>query len=463
MDVYEEWIKIPADYLDGKTPEDYFNNIKDINELLEMLKIYKKDMPPLLIEKIKSFKSKAIKPLSEIFLNQKILLDREKQYIALNSIYITGEMGYASSVPHLLKIMEYVPEGSLPFQYTVDAVFKIGEKSTNSLIKAVKSTKNEVGRTYYAWLLSRIEKSDAVFEALCELCKSSPVWKSYYAELLAEYGDLRGAEVIGKTALEDTYSYEEHDQFERALVLLGGEWDWKYEKQLKEEKKKNELIENKEMVFIPEGNFLMGSDKGLSNEAPLHKVFVKSFFIDKYPVTVGEYKEFVKATGYKSEADNYRPQDFFDNLPITYVSWDDASAFAEWLGKRLPTEAEWEYAARGTDGRTWPWGNEWSFKKLASREGGYTEPVPAGKFPQGQSPFGVMDMAGNVWEWTSDKEQPYPYKGPSSEGNLKIFKGGSWSHDKKYARCSMRYLAARDGWANDLGFRCVMDRDATLR
>jgi len=454
---YNEWAKTPADYLGGKTPEEYFNEIESIDDLIKMFEIYKKDMPPLLINRIKSFKSKAVKPLSKLFLDSKVLLDPEKQYMALNGIYITGELDYAASVPPLLKVMEKAPEGTLPFQYAMDSVLKIGEKAVNSIIKEITSTESDVARTYFAWLISRIEKSDRVFETLADLCRNSPLWKSYYAEILAEYGDLRGIDVIREVALEKKYSYEERDQFERALVLLGGEWDWNLEKKLFLERKKEEILERQEMVYIPAGEFLMGSSNGFSNEKPLHKVYVKAFWIDKYPVTVGEYREFVKLTGHKSEPDEYRPEEeFSDDMPITYVSWNDASAYASWMGKRLPTEAEWEKAARGTDGREWPWGNEWDREKLASREGNHTAPVPVGKFPGGQSPYGVMDMAGNVWEWTSDSERPYPYEGPFEDENLKIFRGGSWSHDKKYARCSMRYTAGQDGWANDLGFRCVM-------
>lgn len=453
---YEEWCQTPREYINNKTPREYFEEIEDINTLIDMLKIYKKDLPPLLLERIKKFKSKSVKPLCDVVLNEDNLFNNSNQHITLNGIYILGKLGYAGSVPSLLKVIELVPEGSAPFNYALDAITETGDNAIKSVINRIKSTEDPVLCGHFAWILTRLGRDDAIFETLSGLCENSPLWQGYYGELLVEYGDSRAIEVIQKVALNKKYSYEEHDQFEKALVLLGGEWDWDYEFKKSCERKRQGIKENTEMVLIPSGEFIMGDNRGFDNEKPQHRVKLKAFLIDKYPVTVKDYKEFQKLTGYKSEPDDYRPDDSKNECPVTYVSFDDAKAYAEWLGKRLPTEAEWEKAARGTDGRLWPWGNEWDESKLASREGNYTEPVPVGIFPEGKSPYGVMDMAGNVWEWTSDSEQKYPYKKPFPGEKLKLFKGGSWSHDKIYARCSMRYLAGQDGWANDLGFRCAM-------
>jgi formylglycine-generating enzyme required for sulfatase activity len=231
------------------------------------------------------------------------------------------------------------------------------------------------------------------------------------------------------------------------------------------------------MILIPAGEFLMGSadGEGYRNENPARKVYLDSYYIDKFEVTNLQYREFMTATDYKP------PRDWSDydtsrlNHPVVGVSWYDAVAYAEWADKRLPTEAEWEKAARGTDGRKYPWGNvppdtggryraNYKVGKYGAADG-YSNTSPVASFPLGASPYGVMDMAGNVWEWCADWYDTGYYRkaptknppGPAS-GKHRILRGGAWLNDDTfYLRCAVR------GWHqpaltfNYVGFRCVKD------
>ena len=170
-------------------------------------------------------------------------------------------------------------------------------------------------------------------------------------------------------------------------------------------------------VTIPAGEFLMGSNKkkGIlvdDSERPQHKLYLPAYRIACTPVTNAQYKRFIQAT-------NYEPPEHWEkgsiphgkkDHPVVYVSWQDAQAFCRWAGVRLPTEAEWEKAARGTDGRIYPWGNQKPDNALCNCAFKASDTTPVGAYPKGASPFGVLDMAGNVWEWTSSKIADYPYK-----------------------------------------------------
>jgi len=196
------------------------------------------------------------------------------------------------------------------------------------------------------------------------------------------------------------------------------------------------------MVLVPAGKFTMGSEDGEPDERPAHKVHLDAYLIDQTPVTRGQYARFRDATGHAMP----RPPDFqFDEShPVVNVSWEDAAAYCAWAGKRLPTEAEREKAARGTDGRRWPWGNKWDAKKTNAegRRGGTT---PVGAFPAGASPYGVLDMAGNVWNWCADWYGRDYYKeganrnprGPTG-GRGRALRGGSWVNTQGLARCAYR-------------------------
>ena len=160
------------------------------------------------------------------------------------------------------------------------------------------------------------------------------------------------------------------------------------------------------MIAIPAGEFTMGSENKI--ERPPHTVFVDAFEMDQFEVTNEQFEKFVAETGYVTDAEKAGDTSWRywaqgkPTHPVVKVSWNDAKAFCEWAQKRLPTEPEWEKAARGTDGRTYPWGNNWDANKANTKEAGYRGTTTVGSFPDGGSPYGVMDMAGNVAEWTSD-------------------------------------------------------------
>lgn len=227
------------------------------------------------------------------------------------------------------------------------------------------------------------------------------------------------------------------------------------------------------MMFVPAGEFLMGSsdaDKDAqSNEKPQHTVYLDAFWMDKYEVTNALYKKCVDAgkclppNPTKSYTrDPYYGNAQYDNYPVVYVSWDDANSYCEWVGKRLPTEAEWEKAARGSDGRIYPWGNTFDKNLLNSGEGGAGDTTEVGQYPNGASPYGLMDMAGNVWEWVNDwydgnyysnspRENP---QGPST-GQYRVLRGGSWSNYRDLVRAANRNAYAPNNRNNNIGFRCA--------
>ncbi|WP_058868053.1 bifunctional serine/threonine-protein kinase/formylglycine-generating enzyme family protein [Chloracidobacterium thermophilum] len=211
-----------------------------------------------------------------------------------------------------------------------------------------------------------------------------------------------------------------------------------------------------DMVLMPSGVFQMGSQ---SAEDPAHQVTVRAFFIDKYEVTNAAYAAFVKATGHPAPPDwkNGTYPIGKANYPVGNVSWEDARAYAAWAGKRLPTETEWEFAARGTEGRRYPWGNEFDRWRLNSAEAevGHTETV--GSFPTGATPEGVFDLAGNVAEWTASDDAPYPGSARKPVPGTKIVRGGGFSLPGKYASATKRTQVPPDTRDPALGFRCARD------
>jgi formylglycine-generating enzyme required for sulfatase activity len=219
------------------------------------------------------------------------------------------------------------------------------------------------------------------------------------------------------------------------------------------------------MVFVNGGEFLMGNDAGDEFERPQHKVKINAFFLDKYEVPCEEYGRFIGATGHRSpprwSGNQYPPNSA--RLPIAGVDWDDANAYCQWAGKRLPTEAEWEYAARGTDARRYPWGNDWRENAANADQSSQKKIMNVGSFPAGASPFGTFDLIGNVWEWTADTVKAYPGgRLPETLGEeYKVIRGGSWNEDRQQgASATYRgYLPARGGKDYNLtGCRCAKDR-----
>jgi formylglycine-generating enzyme required for sulfatase activity len=189
-------------------------------------------------------------------------------------------------------------------------------------------------------------------------------------------------------------------------------------------------------------------------------VTVKAFYLDKTEVTNKQYAEFIQATKYTPPPDwvNGSYKVGTGDHPVTNVDWRDARAYAEWAKKRLPTEEEWEYAARGTDGRLYPWGNEWVPGNAYTAESKLTTLQPVGSIDAGASPFGLLDMSGNVWEWCEDNFRPYPgSKGEARDTNYKIIRGGSLgdTDDKTKATTTYRSWVPPERKYGALGFRCA--------
>ena len=214
------------------------------------------------------------------------------------------------------------------------------------------------------------------------------------------------------------------------------------------------------MVYVPGGDFLMGSDEGEALSRPAHFVSVRPFFIDRTEVTNEQYRTFVEATGYDPPPtwkDGAMPAGE-EAIPVTGITWYDAAAYAAWAGKRLPTESEWEFAARGAEGRKYPWGNDWdaSQANVENRSKGL-KPVGEGV----ASPSGIHDMAGNAWEWTASDARPYPggKEFPWSRLKLKIIRGGNWKSNSESAAATFRgyYGASGEKDYSSTSFRCVKD------
>lgn len=249
------------------------------------------------------------------------------------------------------------------------------------------------------------------------------------------------------------------------------------------------------MEYIPGGPFILGSDMDEKSpfrvsvdELPKKKVYVPNFYIDRFEVTEAQYLEFLQASGSKKYPGYWKEAgraDFYPeghkNYPVSDIDWFDARDYCKWAGKRLPTEIEWEKAARGTDGRAWPWGDNfiegWAntaevSSKWPSPKGQEIFPVkgwkaPVGSHPEDKSPYGVFDMAGNVQEWTSSAYRTYkgnPVKTVKENDRFRVLRGGSYLARAEFSRVAFRNAvmptigpSESDGWHSDYtyGFRCA--------
>lgn len=236
-----------------------------------------------------------------------------------------------------------------------------------------------------------------------------------------------------------------------------------------------------DMARIPAGLFPMGSNDGPADERPQHKADVAEFFVDRMPVTNAQFARFIGTAGIQAPdgqrwydvddgdarihrgEEKWQADPGFENHPVAEVSWYGAVAYCTALGKRLPTEAEWEKAARGTEGRKYPWGSEAPDRTRAHFGGGWNDTRPVGRFPKGASPYGVLDMAGNGWEWVSSAYVPYPYNPTDGREDMRRSavrgtRGGG--HDSSAEELTATHRGKnvsrnpRSGHHN-IGFRCA--------
>lgn len=264
-----------------------------------------------------------------------------------------------------------------------------------------------------------------------------------------------------ESKLKETVStlLKEHRFLQALLFLEKSNGNFSF---LVELRKKLKQHLQKKMAYVSRGYFWRGNDVK-PEEGPLEKIMVNDFYIDRYEVTNEEYLHFVKATGKDTPShwSGYLPPKGKEQHPVSGVSWEDARSYAQWIGKRLPTEKEWEKAARGLDQRRYPWGNQFLSEKCNSLEAKRQGTSPVGAFPEGISPFGCHDMIGNVSEWTMDIFRPYHNSSSTLfRRGYRVARGGSWYYGKEHLRVSSRSPYVPETRLISLGFRCAIDGKA---
>ncbi len=222
------------------------------------------------------------------------------------------------------------------------------------------------------------------------------------------------------------------------------------------------------MILIPAGEFIMGDDEGREDEQPAHSVYLPAFYLDKYLVTNADYNKFVECTDHPAPHHWRRgfPKDKASH-PVVYVTWHDALEYAQWAGKRLPTEAEWEKAATWDEDekakRKYPWGNEFVPGKYSAADSGLWSTSPVGQnSPLTDSFYGVSDLTGSIWQWTNSLKREYPYRADDGREDLtvsdfRIMRGGAWLPDAFSARLAYRNASMSNLALIYLGFRCALD------
>jgi formylglycine-generating enzyme required for sulfatase activity len=232
------------------------------------------------------------------------------------------------------------------------------------------------------------------------------------------------------------------------------------------------------MVYVPFGEFTMGSNLYAGSEGPPHSIYLDAYWIDQTEVTNAQYAKFLTEVGNQIEEgalwfnegkiyetdDGWVVEEGYEDYAVVFVTWYGARAYCDWTGKRLPTEAEWEKAARGTDERIFPWGDEEPICDLAQFGGCGEEEQRVGSYPNGTSPYGALDMAGNVWEWVYDLYETHYYDisptenptGPE-EGSWRVMRGGAWNSTALELRTTVRSKVSLKFGGHNSGFRCVLE------
>jgi len=222
-----------------------------------------------------------------------------------------------------------------------------------------------------------------------------------------------------------------------------------------------------QMVLVPAGEFVMGNNNGDSDEQPVHTAYLDAFYIDKYEVTNGLYKKCVdegicrepdKNWNSSYEHSTFYGKQEYNEYPVLYISGAMANTFCQWRGTRLPSDGEWEKAARGADGRTYPWGESIGCQ-YATYQGCTGDVQPVGSYEMGVSPYGAFDLAGNVWEWVSEYSDEYfnSNEYTYNDNNYQIIRGGSWNSADASLRTTNRDRLGTHIVTDGIGFRCARD------
>jgi len=273
-------------------------------------------------------------------------------------------------------------------------------------------------------------------------------------------------------ANEYLYSADRYHQLQKNLAKLKyifDSYDFGASRPKIVTKSQESPVDGMTMIYIPAGDFLMGDDRAKGKASPQHLVSMDAYWIDQTEVTNQMYALCVEAGAcwlpiQSDDVNPYYDNPRYDNYPIVYINWGEAVQYCTWVNRRLPTEAEWEKAARGTDGRKFPWGNEKPNSKFLNYQDNVGTPLPVDRYPSGASPYGVLNMAGNVREWVADWYDKNTYKGYHSlnplgpeSGTARSLRGGhfsdSWQQVSTYNRFSHEPESA--GLAR--GFRCAAD------
>ena len=369
-------------------------------------------------------------------------------------------------------VMYHLLEGNRLCEELNDFTSALEEyKKAEALNSALPAVHFRIGGVY--WKLGKAKESLFHLDKCKQLMEAQPPEIKESENYLKSLEDVKVYISKLEKGLDQT---EKQQRLEVALAARG-------------EKMKQALAENREKwaatILIPAGKFIMGTaaDERIPEETPQREVYVDAYYMDKFEVTNAQYWEFleyIKKTGDHSKCYAGEPREKnhapgtphtnwdypyydFPDYPVTRLDWYDAYAYAAWAGKRLPTEAEWEKAARGTDGRRFPWGNVWDAKRCNV---GANAPLSVGSFEYGKSLFGCMDMVGSVSEWCNDWYHPEYFqtapsvnpKGPEANTGLRVVKGGSlFAPNAQQMRCAVRIFAKPEDRNKSIGFRCAKD------
>jgi formylglycine-generating enzyme required for sulfatase activity len=332
-----------------------------------------------------------------------------------------------------------------------------------------------VAITIIALLLSAPRASNKGFTLVIE---GAPAGSLLYlngapAGVMPRAGNIRLPELEPNKSMEVRVVREGYEEFKQMVTGQEGK-EQVLSAQLKPREAAGEIYYQGIMVLIPAGQFVMGDDNGLSDEGPAQTIDMPAYYIDKFEVTNAQYKQFCDATGWPYPTDTQTNRDYFNNnpdSPLIGVSWFDASSYAQWAGKRLPTEEEWEKAAswdpKANRKRKWPWGDD----PDPDRANFSGEPYPVGSFPDGASAYGVQDMAGGAAEWVNAFYQAYPgnaAQNPNFGNKYRVVRGGSFKSSIADGRMTFRdyqnpnleeQMTNGKEQLTAVGFRCAVSAD----